>query len=111
MSNIKNRLEDISFLKDGWLNGEGKKFDKEKLKELEEKFKDFEPIPYIYPMEDGSLSLEWDIRDWGISFKLNLNMRIGYFEAYNYKTGATKSEDISVFHNTKYLENILKKLS
>ncbi|NBO22237.1 hypothetical protein EBU94_02690 [bacterium] len=74
---IKEQLDEISELKDGWYDGEGTKYNKSDLDTLlnlfETKFPGDWTLPYIFPDENGDLSFEWNdekiaiLIDWGIS--------------------------------------------
>lgn len=73
---IEVRLEELSLLDNGWLNGKGKALDKEKTKLVSEYFYSFYndslPLPYLYPTAEGGLQAEWHINDWDISLEIEL---------------------------------------
>ncbi len=73
---VPSRIEVISFLKDGWLNGDGiapiiehlNKFSKY----FETNYSPQLPLPYLYPTPDGNLQAEWSINDFELSMKIDL---------------------------------------
>ena len=73
---VSERIEEISKLEDGWLNGEGKSPAKENLiwftNIFEDNFKSSLPLPYLYPTIDGGLQAEWSSIKSDISIKINL---------------------------------------
>lgn len=75
---IKERLIELGRLKDGWLNGgEEKAFLAEELKWLELAFCKWYsnnlPKPYICPMPDGNIRIEWDEESKEASLDINLH--------------------------------------
>jgi hypothetical protein len=73
---ISTRLEEISLLSDGWLDGKGRGFNKETLKALVELFEhgypDRLPLPYLYPTAEGGIQAEWDGSSWSVSLEIEL---------------------------------------
>ena len=73
---ISVRLKNLAELNEGWLNGEGKKLNEEKLEEFENLFNLYfnphHPLPAIYPTIDGNIQLEWTIAEHEISLNVNL---------------------------------------
>lgn len=73
---IEARLEVLSLLNNGWLNGKGKALDNAKAKLFSEYFYSFYneslPLPYLYPTAEGGLQAEWFINDWDISLEIDL---------------------------------------
>lgn len=74
---IQARVQEISLLKDSWMDGEGLAPTKELLKWLTDSFALFYPkelpLPCIYPALDGGVSLEWSNSNWEISLLIPPN--------------------------------------
>lgn len=75
-------LDHIFKLEDGWFNGEGAKYNKEEVlrfKEILEQrwIKNF-PIPVIFPMVNGNLSLEWQSLDCVLELDLKTLIANGH---------------------------------
>ena len=75
------RLDELRNLKDGWLEGHGKAPSSDGLDWLAEFFQDSYPadlpLPYLYPMEDGGISAEWEVGDKEIDVEIDLDNRRG----------------------------------
>lgn len=73
---ISVRLKNLSELSEGWLNGEGKKINGERLEVFENlfnlHFNPHHPLPAIYPTIEGNIQLEWTIAQHEISLDVNL---------------------------------------
>ncbi|WP_421752494.1 hypothetical protein [Croceimicrobium sp.] len=68
---IGYRLEEISLLKEGWLDGQGSSFSKKKLEELsklfDEYFDDNLPLPKTFPTPEGGIQFEWANDNFDVS--------------------------------------------
>lgn len=77
------RLDEISLLKDGWFNGEGKSFDSEKLEWFLENYDNIIALEHIetlaFPTPEGYLQLEWSTDDIEASFLIDLENRSAEF--------------------------------
>lgn len=78
---ISERIEEISRLEDGWLNGEGKAPSKTNLfwfiNIFEDNFKTSLVLPHLYPTIDGGLQAEWSSLKAEISLKVDLENKAG----------------------------------
>ena len=68
---IEERLEDLSGIQDGWLDGEGLALTKPALElagnVLERLVSDLDvAMPRIYPTPEGGVQAEWILGDWGV---------------------------------------------
>jgi hypothetical protein len=86
--NIKNRLEELAQLQNGWLDGKGIAPNRESLlwlsKEFETKFSPSLPLPYLYPTAEGGIQAEWSLKnDWEISLEINLDSKQAQWQAFN----------------------------
>ena len=75
------RLDELRNLKDGWLEGHGKAPSSDGLDWLTEFFQDSYPAdlpyPYLYPMEDGGISAEWEDGKKEIDVEIDIDNRHG----------------------------------
>ena len=69
MPSVGDQLVEISALKDGWLDGEGIAVSESTLlaarREADAVATATNRIPYLYPREDGGVSIEWDVAGGG----------------------------------------------
>jgi hypothetical protein len=83
------RLEQISALKNGWLDGKGLAPSKDKLEWLADAFDtNFDsdlPLPYLYPTAEGGVQAEWGLNDWAVTLEINLENEQGEYQALNLK--------------------------
>lgn len=88
---VSLRLEEISRLGDGWLDGKGKAPAKDKLDFLATAFdSSFDtdlPLPYLYPTAEGGVQAEWGFDNWEVSLEINLETVHGEYQALNLKNG------------------------
>jgi len=61
------RFDEITTLEEGWHDGDGRSLATEAMQGIAEKitatYPDSLPLPYIYPTQDGTLLLEWEVSD------------------------------------------------
>lgn len=94
-----DRINAFYRLENGWIEGGGVAFDKEGLDWLkrffEERWPRQLPIPYIYPMANGDISLEWDIdRLTEVEIEVNLETHIGKgSKSWNHQLIVSTDED------------------
>jgi hypothetical protein len=77
LKDVPFRLEEFTFLKNGWYNNEGKTFDNNKLNKfslLFERLYNLEShLPNLYPSPEGYLHFEWETDDYDISLDVSLD--------------------------------------
>ena len=82
------RLEEISTLENGWLNGEGiapKKDDLDWFSNMfEGNFDKNLPLPFIFPTPDGGLQAEWAFNQYDISLAINLDSKDSNYHELNF---------------------------
>lgn len=75
------RLNELRNIKDGWLEGHGKAPSLDGLDWITEFFKNVYPpdltYPFLYPMEDGGVSAEWEVGDKEIVVEIDIDNRLG----------------------------------
>ncbi|WP_298248404.1 hypothetical protein [uncultured Christiangramia sp.] len=96
------RLEELSLLKDGWLEGEGLSLDKNGIEWLSDKldsnFNIEEIETYIFPTLDGNTQFEWSSDNWEVSLKVDLKERKGTLHKLNLRDDSDfeKSLDLNL---------------
>ncbi|WP_051168344.1 hypothetical protein [Marinospirillum minutulum] len=97
---IDARLEELSLLNNGWLNGKGKALDKDEAKRFSESFYSFYddslPLPYLYPTAEGGLQAEWLIKDWDISLEIELSNLSAELHALNLQSDEEKELNLNL---------------
>lgn len=109
------RLDELSQLKDGWLNGEGTKLSKEALKWFELKFETFiealEVNTYAYPTPNGNLQLEWSNENLDIELVVNLETKTSDLQIINHTNPSNETNiilELSVDDSWSELNTLLK---
>lgn len=86
------RLEQIAALNDGWLDNSGLAPPKDKLEWLASEFDaNFDadlPLPYLYPTAEGGIQAEWSLNDWSVTVEIDLNGKLGEYQALNLRDHA-----------------------
>jgi hypothetical protein len=82
---IPSRLEELSNLENGWLNGEGTGMKKENVTWFadifETNYNPALPLPYLYPTPSGGIQAEWSFENWDISLNIDLNDKSGFYQS------------------------------
>lgn len=94
------RLEQISAIRDGWLNGTGRAPSKNRLEWLADAFDaNFDsdlPLPYLYPTAEGGVQAEWSLNDWAVTLEIDLEKEQGEYQALNLKDQTCTELQISL---------------
>ena len=81
---ITLRLEALSVLQDGWLDGKGKAPSKEGLQWLASVFDDHYdsmlPLPHLYPTPEGGIQAEWSLNGCEVTLDIDLLDKIADFQ-------------------------------
>ncbi len=76
-NDILTRLGELAKLKEGWLDGDGRALDPDRLLRLGTAFRLFYPnslpLPYLYPTAEGGIQAEWSLNSYEISLEVELN--------------------------------------
>lgn len=113
---VATRLEEISKLQEGWLDGTGHPLSKEGLFKLGKFFDtSFDadlPLPYLYPTAEGGVQAEWNLGDWAVSVEIDLSALQGEYQALNLKSTFCddRSLDLSAPDGWSQLNTALKEL-
>lgn len=82
---IAIRLDALSQLQDGWLDGKGKAPSIEGLQWLASAFDDhFDsllPLPHLYPTPEGGIQAEWSLNGWEITLAVDLQDKSADFQS------------------------------
>ncbi len=93
------RLDELSKLQEGWLNGEGVPPSPALLDTLKKAFEDsFDsdlPLPYLYPTEEGGIQAEWTLNGWEISLEFEPEGQKAEYEAINLKDASSQSFELN----------------
>lgn len=94
------RLEEISLLKDGWLNDEGLAPKKDQLDWFSNMFEgNFDknlPLPFIFPTPDGGIQVEWSLNDYEISLTINFESKIGSYHELQFSNDSETEEQFTL---------------
>ncbi|MCE1226499.1 MAG: hypothetical protein LWW87_08450 [Geobacteraceae bacterium] len=97
---VPTRLEELSALEDGWLNGSGRALDPVGLKQISDLFDTYYdnalPLPYIYPTAEGGIQAEWTFGVWEATLDLNLVSFEAEYQALNVTTGMCNDENFNL---------------
>jgi hypothetical protein len=97
---IPARLEELKALRDGWLDGRGIAPPHSGLdwlaSEIEARYSADLPLPYIYPVAEGGVRLEWSIGSQEVSLEIDLGRRSGEWHALDLDTGAEESRTLNL---------------
>jgi hypothetical protein len=100
---VAARLEELSALKDGWLDGKGKALDNIGLAWLTSSF-DFLydnrlPLPHLYPTAEGGIQAEWSFNSWEISLEIDLINKTGEYQELNVATNKSDETKLNLAEN------------
>lgn len=99
---VQARLDDLSLLTEGWLDGEqGKSLNTEALKWLGDTFDmsfnaEKLPLPATFPTPSGNIQFEWSFNDYEISLEVNLDTKKAVFYALNIKNNSEDTEELNL---------------
>lgn len=84
-NDIAARIEELSELRDGWLDGVGFTLHKDGLIWLRNKFDNYYPeellLPYLYPTAEGKVQAEWTIGNNEISLEIDIENYQGEWQS------------------------------
>lgn len=98
---LRERIDELKALTDGWLDGAGHTLDSVKLQEVADLLTELHeqeelPIPYLYPTPSGELQAEWTIGSWELSGVFDLSTGAVELDALDTMTGAGKEETVNI---------------
>jgi hypothetical protein len=97
---VAYRLEEISSLADGWLDGDGIAPKKENLDWFANMFHgNFDsnlPLPYIFPTPSGGIQLEWAFENHDISLSIDLASKKAFYHELNFLNDDEVEEELTL---------------
>lgn len=82
---FQSQIDDLRTLKDGWYDGLGTAPSADGLDWLDAahggQYPDALPPPYVYPVVEGGVRLEWQFGRWDVSLEVDLQKRLGEWHA------------------------------
>jgi hypothetical protein len=81
---VAARLQELSLLEDGWLNGEGLAPKKQDLQWFATNFENFYhptlPLPFLYPTITGGVQAEWAGDGYDVSLTVELPAKKAFYQ-------------------------------
>lgn len=110
---IEAQIDSIANLQPGWFEGKGVGFDLKKLKTLQTILLSRYTIstkPFIYPMPNGGISVEWENEQYDISLEIDLHDFAAHYHAYNKIDEAETERQLNIYNQTDwdFLNNALQ---
>jgi hypothetical protein len=97
---VPARLEELRALRDGWLNGRGIAPVPAGLDWLaagiKTRYPEELPLPYVYPVAEGGVRLEWSITPHEVSLEIDLSRKSGEWHALNLDTDVDESSTLNL---------------
>ena len=97
---VPARLEELKALRDGWLDGRGIAPVPAGLdwlaREIQTRYPGELPVPYVYPVTEGSVRLEWSITPHEVSLEIDLSQKSGEWHALNLDTDVDESRTLNL---------------
>ena len=97
---IPARLDELRFLKDGWLEGRGQAPSHEGLDWMLQAFGQYYPddlqLPFLYPTEEGEIQVEWSHGPNEVTLEIDLGTHSGRWHALNMKTDGDESRTLTL---------------
>lgn len=94
------RLDELSLLRDGWLDGQGKSLDKQGLDWfadiLSSRYPEELPLPYLYPTVEGNIRMEWTFDTREISMEVDLHVHSGKWDVLDVCTGEEENRVLNL---------------
>ena len=97
---LQSQIEELRTLKDGWYDGKGKAPPAEELDWLSETLDEYYPdnlgLPYLYPVAEGGVRLEWSIGRRDISLEIDLRRRSGEWHSLDLDTDEEEARPLAM---------------
>ncbi|MDF7759044.1 hypothetical protein PU683_05800 [Kosakonia cowanii] len=94
------RIEELSILENGWLDGKGLAPEREFLKWLSDCFStaydESLPWPYLFPTPEGGVLAEWDLANNDVSLEIDPKSKIGFYHVLNMINSSDLACEISL---------------
>jgi hypothetical protein len=97
---VPARLEELKALRNGWLDGRGIAPDPAGLdwlaREIKTRYPGELPLPYIYPVAEGGVRLEWSITSHEVSLEIDLGGKSGEWHALDLDRDVDESRSLNL---------------
>ena len=97
---VGSRLDELSRLEDGWLNGEGKALSPDGLRWLAECFDRYFSeelqLPCLCPTVDGGIYAEWLLEPLNLSLEIDLESHRAHWHAMDFSDDSYTEENIDL---------------
>lgn len=97
---VRARVEELKFLRNGWLDGEGLAPTPGALDWIpvafEERYPDDLRLPYLFPTPAGGVLAEWSLAPYAITLEINLLAKRGYWHALNVETDQEAERELDL---------------
>jgi hypothetical protein len=97
---VAARMDELSLLKEGWLDGKGQALNRRQLDRLvtlfDSNYTSELPLPYIYPTAEGGVQAEWSIGPWEATLEIHLDTMIADYQAYDVEEDTTHEHVINL---------------
>ncbi len=97
---IPARFEELRTLKNGWLDGQGVAPSTEGLEWLasllDKDYPDKLPLPYVYPVAEGGVQLEWSLKPREVSLEIEFGSKRGEWHLLNLETKQEESRSMNL---------------
>jgi hypothetical protein len=95
-----SQLDELKVLKDGWYDGKGYAPPAAGLDWLagavNERYADSLPLPYVYPVAEGGVRLEWTLGRNEVSLEIDLRDRAGEWHSLNLETDVEEARPLKL---------------
>lgn len=111
---VAARIDELSLLRDGWLDGRGQTLDRRQLDRLvtlfDLNYSSELPLPHIYPTAEGGVQAEWSIGPWEATLEIRLETMMADYQAYDVEADITHEHvvDLSAEQGWATLESQLR---
>lgn len=111
---VAARLDELSLLREGWLNGKGQSLNRRHLDRFvtlfDANYASELPLPHIYPTAEGGIQAEWSIGPWEVTLEVRLDNMNAEYQAYNIDSDETREDALDLSYELGWatLENQLR---
>jgi hypothetical protein len=103
---IPSRFDELKALKEGWLDGRGRAPDAGGLDWLEgaieRRYAEHLSLPYVYPVAEGGVQLEWPLKPYEASLEIDFESRSGDWHVLNLDTGDEESKSLDLLDDSAW---------
>jgi hypothetical protein len=97
-NDVPSRIDELKYLKDGWLDGIGKAPTIDGLDWLSNQFDNYAiedmPLPLVFPTQEGNAQMEWTFKTVDISLEIDLTTHNAELHILNLETEQESSKTL-----------------